>query len=295
MSNRTGNILFALCLAFVLSPLFLGEHKKGETLGELFSKPGFLIFVVMFVVALSFLGWRVLKRVDKEERWKSPYFDDEQAYSEAAVIEVYVRLLGAMLRKDQDDLKGKLVYINRYFTKKFDTVYDEYASLLRISTAHPIKLQTITPWILKNLPDATHRSQLVYFLAGLSTVDGTMNPKEKAFLVELANLIGLTQAEFASIMAMFEKYEDAYEDQFKQRSAPTRSTSSYRLEKAYEIIGISAQATDEELKKAYRTLAKLHHPDRFSTDGAGQQALAKERFVKMQQAYELIIESRNRQ
>ncbi len=113
MSNRTGNILFALCLVFVLSPLFLGEHKKGDTLGELFSKPGFLIFIVMFVVALSFLGWRILKRVDKEERWKSPYFDDEQAYSEAAVIEVYVRLLGAMLRKDQDDLKGKLVYINR--------------------------------------------------------------------------------------------------------------------------------------------------------------------------------------
>lgn len=295
MKKRHKNRLITIGIVLVLLlAIFLKSMEMGA-IPDLFNILVTLLCIAILIGAIALSGWQLLKRIYREDKWKSQFFDDEQRYTESAVIEIYIRLAGAMIRKDQDELKGKLAYLHRYFSKNFDISFDDFVSLLRIATAHPVKLPTITPWILKNLPDATHRAQLVYFLAGLSTVDGTMNPKEKAFLVELSEQIGLTKHEFASIMAMFEKYEDAYEDQFKQRSPPTRSTSSFRLEKAYEIIGISAQATDEELKKAYRILAKLHHPDRFATDGEGQQALAKERFVKMQNAYELILESRNRQ
>ena len=286
------NLLFLACVVFVCIPFMTREHKPGDTLGALFSNPGFLLFFIPTVIAILIFVIRSEQRRRLELKWKSPLFDDQQPYNEQVLLQVYIRLSGAMLRKDQNDLKGKLGYLHRYFQKNFQNSFVDFGNLLRLSMANPVDLKSLSPWISRYLPESAHRSQLVYFLAGLSTVDGTMNPKEKAFLVELSEQIGLTKSEFDSIMAMFEKYEDAYEDQFKQGRETTRSTSNYRLEKAYEILGISAQASEEELKKAYRELAKKHHPDRFATDSEGQQALAKERFVKMQQAYELIMESR---
>ena len=43
-----------------------------------------------------------------------------------------------------------------------------------------------------------------------------------------------------------------------------------------------------EIKKAYRTLVKKHHPDRFATNSIEQQKIAESRFIEIQKAYETI-------
>ena len=51
----------------------------------------------------------------------------------------------------------------------------------------------------------------------------------------------------------------------------------------YEVLGVSRDATDEEIKTAYRTLAKKYHPDR----NPGNQAAA-ERMNEINAAYDAI-------
>ena len=60
----------------------------------------------------------------------------------------------------------------------------------------------------------------------------------------------------------------------------------------YKILGISAEATDDEIKKAYRKLAVLHHPDKVASEPEAVQKSAKEQFQKIQQAYEQIKKNR---
>lgn len=51
----------------------------------------------------------------------------------------------------------------------------------------------------------------------------------------------------------------------------------------YEVLGVNKDATEDEIKMAYRKLAKKYHPDVNKTDPK-----AKEKFIKLQEAYETL-------
>jgi DnaJ like chaperone protein len=61
----------------------------------------------------------------------------------------------------------------------------------------------------------------------------------------------------------------------------------------YKILEIDSNATDEEVRKAYRKMAVKYHPDKVSHLGEDYQRDAKEKFQKMQEAYENIKKERN--
>lgn len=56
----------------------------------------------------------------------------------------------------------------------------------------------------------------------------------------------------------------------------------------YEVLGISKSATEQEIKKAYRQLAKKYHPDVNKEDGA------EDKFKEVQEAYEVLSDSSKR-
>ena len=56
----------------------------------------------------------------------------------------------------------------------------------------------------------------------------------------------------------------------------------------YEVLGISKTATKQEIKKAYRQLAKQYHPDR------NKEAGAEEKFKEVQEAYDILADDQKR-
>ena len=55
------------------------------------------------------------------------------------------------------------------------------------------------------------------------------------------------------------------------------------MKNPYEVLGVDKKASQEDVKKAYRKLARQFHPDRNPGDAA-----AEERFKEIQQAYDLV-------
>ncbi len=58
----------------------------------------------------------------------------------------------------------------------------------------------------------------------------------------------------------------------------------------YEVLGISPNATNDEVKKAYRELSRKYHPDSYVDNPLSE--LAEEKFKEVQEAYEQIMKER---
>ena len=62
---------------------------------------------------------------------------------------------------------------------------------------------------------------------------------------------------------------------------------------AYKVLEIEPTASDEEVKKAYRRLATIHHPDKVSYLGEDIKQKANEKFQKISEAYNAIKKERD--
>src|ERR1700746_2228736 len=58
----------------------------------------------------------------------------------------------------------------------------------------------------------------------------------------------------------------------------------------YEVLGVSRNAKEDEIRKTYRTLARKCHPDLNPGDKS-----AEERFKKVQEAYDVLSDAKKRQ
>ena len=58
----------------------------------------------------------------------------------------------------------------------------------------------------------------------------------------------------------------------------------------YEVLGVPRNASNDEIKKAYRTLSKKYHPDSYIDNPLAD--LAEEKFKEVQAAYEQIMDER---
>ena len=62
------------------------------------------------------------------------------------------------------------------------------------------------------------------------------------------------------------------------------------MKNPYEVLGISPNATDDEVKSAYRALARKYHPDNYA--GNPLSDLAKEKMQEINEAYDTIVRMR---
>lgn len=95
---------------------------------------------------------------------------------------------------------------------------------------------------------------------------------------------------------MFDQFEQqAYAQQSYQRYyQQPRPNPARHLADAYQILNISKEASDAEVKKAYRRLLSQNHPDKLMSQGLPPEMikLANERTQKIKSAYETIKKAR---
>ncbi|WP_321375892.1 TerB family tellurite resistance protein [uncultured Draconibacterium sp.] len=179
-------------------------------------------------------------------------------------------LVAAVMKADGKVLKSELDYVKKFMVHNFgEDSAQEAIKMLRDLLQQTIPVNEVCNQIKANM-NYSARLQLVHFLFGIAQADGEVDVSEQKLITHICNQMGISNADFESIQAMFVPNTDG----------------------DYKILEIEPSASNEELKKAYRKMAMKYHPDKVSNLGEDVQNAAKEKFQKVNQAYENIKKER---
>ena len=175
-------------------------------------------------------------------------------------------LSAAIIKADGKTRQSELDYVRNFIRQNFGAAsVDDAMRLLEHFVSQDVNIYQVGPQIAQYM-NYSQRLQLLHYLAQIANADGEFSKSEKSVLEAIGSVIGLSESDISSVVAMFYK-----------------ETNS-----AYKVLEVSQNATDGEVRKAYRRMAMKYHPDKVATLGPDVQKAATEKFRQIQEAYDAI-------
>ncbi|PIE84556.1 MAG: hypothetical protein CSA07_00410 [Bacteroidia bacterium] len=186
-------------------------------------------------------------------------------------------LLAAVMKADGRVMRSELDFVRHFLTQTFGPEQaTEMLLEMRDLLRGPLPVQQACIQIRISF-SYSQRQMLMGVLYDLSRADGFTAPSEQQLLSQIAASIGV---------------EDG---QHGWSSGSSGSAGGYRARPSvdyYGVLGLSSDASDDEVRRTYRKLAMQWHPDRFSTSPEDKQREASEKFKGINEAYEAICKQR---
>ncbi len=202
-------------------------------------------------------------------------FDNEKRSSKGTDFELALLSLAAVVIKvDGVIKKEELNCVKSFFVKSFGKYKaDMYFKIFNDIKNKPFpSVRSICLQIDQNVNHAG-RLIIIQFLFSIAASDNELLDLEINLIKKISRYLHINDYDFESIKSMF-------------------LSKSSNIDNDYKILELSKDSTDDEVKKAYRKMAKKYHPDKLQGVSDEIIKMAEEKFNKVNQAYERIIKSR---
>ena len=176
-------------------------------------------------------------------------------------------LSSSVIKADGKVVQSELDYVRGYFVQMYgkDRANQAFKLFKEIINNQDVSIRQVSMQIAHHMDHAS-RLQLIHFLFGIAKADGHVSSEEVVMIKTISGYLYVSQNDFSSIKAMFVDDIEGY----------------------YKILEVTKSSSIEDVKKAYRKMARKYHPDRVQHLGEEHMAGAKEKFQKVQEAYEKI-------
>ncbi len=256
MSSDTTNVvlgflLFALCVvSAIFFPLF-----------------AFFLLAVLTAVAMIYSHRNAELKAKADKRKEIPDIN-------TALIE----LISVIMNADGQNTRQELDEVKAFLLKRFG---EQKAKKMLLYLKHSLQkhITNIRPHCLRLNRSLSYPQKLEFLtlLFRIAEANGEISQYEAGILAQIARHIVIRHADFTGLTAQFSTF---YNYQKKQTAMVYCNTGW-----AYKELMIEENASPEEIKKAYRKLAMLHHPDKVAPHDVAAQAEAAQKFQRINEAY----------
>ncbi len=127
----------------------------------------------------------------------------------------------------------------------------------------------------------------------MAIADGHLDIAEVQLLREIGGMLGVPGGMIEAILQRMQAEYSFTQGAGADLGGDTPGGMN-RLQSAYATLGVSAEDSDADVKKAYRRLMNQHHPDKLMSEGVPEDMLkaATERTRAIQEAWELVRKER---
>ena len=223
----------------------------------------------------SILGFAVGGFIDgftKEDLELARTYGRTSANVQSGDFEVSLLLLSSVVIKADGNVNEReLLFVREHFKRMYgeERANNAFKLFKVFMKNNQISTPQICTQIRQNLTHAS-RLQLIHFLFGIANADGAVQEVEVNAIKTIAGYLYVNPHDFESIKAMFYNSSDS----------------------AYRILEIEKTASNDEVKLAYRKMAKKYHPDKLQHLGDEHIKGAEEKFKQVSIAYEKIQKER---
>lgn len=228
-------------------------------------------FLAIGIVAFINIGWPYL--MSKRSKFK---FIDE-----------LLQLAAHVMKADGSVSTKEKMFVSAFLTKEFGVDKSlAYMKRIDVLLGRNYQIQRILKLIDYNESEHS-KIALLNFLIKITIVDSYLSTKEHNVLIQICKGLGLRSARLTSMLSMYDfTTESAHKK--SQSSSKKKISKTNSLSQAYSILELNSNATEKDIKKSYRKLVVLYHPDKIMHMSPHMKKGAKEMFQKVNDAYDLI-------
>lgn len=220
----------------------------------------------------------------EEGRYNNNAYSAQQRYEgqRNSFLFSLLALASYIIKADGRVMHSEMEYVRSFLRRNFGdmAVHQGEQILLRLfesqkqmgSETFKNTIREACAEIAQNM-DYSQRLQLVNFLVLIAQADGSVPQSEIDALQFIATNLGIAPEDLNSMLNL--------------------ATGGSNLDAAYKVLGITADASDDEIKAAYRRMALKHHPDRVATLGDDVRKAAEKKFQEINAAKETIYKARS--
>lgn len=181
-------------------------------------------------------------------------------------------LMACIMKADGRVDKSELAVVKKFLVANFgEQGALDALQILKNLLEQDIDESQVAMQISQNL-NYSSKLELLHLLFNIAYADGVVVASELATIQRISNIFRIDRLDFESIKAPYMKQVDQ--------------------DWAYKSLEIEPSATVEEIKKAYRQMAKKYHPDKVNDLGEDVKKSATEKFRSVNEAYESLKKQR---
>lgn len=177
-------------------------------------------------------------------------------------------LIACVMKADGTPQKTELNVVKRFLLANFG----EEGSLEALQILKNLLTQEINETEMARqigrYMNYSSKLELIHLLLDIAYADGLINQSEHAVIQRIAWELGVSNVDLQSLQAPYSKHQNE--------------------NWAYDALEISPNATSDEIKKAYRSMAMKYHPDKVVNLGEDVKRKATEKFRNVNEAYEYL-------